>query len=191
MNKLVVILQRLDYINDTNIGIISYGLKRIFELLKDILITLLCSLLLGNITIGILFELVYIPLRIYAGGYHASTPQKCSYLSYGSMIGCLTIILFFPIKQFILHICMLLFTIIILIHAPVESPNKILSTKEKKVFRRNCIHISTIEILFYCIFIFLHKPIYAKTIMVSTGLIAIGIIAALIQRQNHKKSIIK
>lgn len=187
MNKLVVILQRLDYVNDTNIEIISYGLKRILELIKDISITLLCSLLLGNITMGILFELVYIPLRIYAGGYHASTPQKCSYLSYGSMIGCLTIIFFFPIKKFILHVCMLLFTIIILIHAPAESPNKVLSVKEKKVFRRNCVYISIIEILLYCIFIFLHRLIYAKTIMISTGLIAISIVAALIQKQQFLK----
>jgi len=48
-----------------------------FTTFLNILTMLVIGLSMKMIFLAILYILAYIPLRVYSGGYHASTPQKC------------------------------------------------------------------------------------------------------------------
>ena len=86
IDRLVNYFRSLGLVDDSNDKIIKYGLRRVCLFLTDFAIILLLSYLLGNIWVGILFELAYSLLRIYAGGFHASKETYCFVLSYSSII---------------------------------------------------------------------------------------------------------
>lgn len=179
MNKILSDLRTLGYVNNSNEEIIAFGLKRMYGLFLDILGAVLCGAVMGNVMVGFLFELAYIPLRVYAGGYHASSEKKCNYLSFGSMVCCLAIIIFLPFHIYYQHFLMALSVMCVVILSPVESASKPLTRKEKQIFRRRSRIISFIELTVYIFAVFYNGKI-AKTISISTALIAIGLIAGII-----------
>lgn len=158
-----------------NEKIIAYGLQRITELTTDIFGALLCGAIMGNIFVGFVFELAYIPLRVYAGGYHAASEKKCKYISWGSMIGCMIIIFYVPLSAFIQHFLMALSILCVVIMSPVESINKPLSKKEKQMFRKRSMLIMFSEVLIYCLLVLFKVEIGAKTFCIAIVLIAIGL----------------
>lgn len=69
MDQIIQLFCKLGYVNESNNKIVMLGLQRIKNLAADILIVSLVSWIMGNVFIGIIFEIIYIPLRIYAGGF--------------------------------------------------------------------------------------------------------------------------
>lgn len=166
------------YVNESNNKIIELGLQRMKSTFTSIIFSAIVSWLMGDVVIGLLFELTYIPIRIYAGGYHASSKRRCECLSYGSLLLCMILIFYVPMKMEIMHLLLLFSGIIIFLFSPIESPNKCLNGREKKIFRRKSISYLVIEVLVCIFFIKLKKYIYAKTIMYSMILVAIGLIVS-------------
>ena len=74
---LMNLFEKAGLVNETNDMIVKTGITRLENLLLDFLFASILSCILGNFLVGILFEFCYMVLRIYAGGYHASTPKKC------------------------------------------------------------------------------------------------------------------
>ena len=84
MDKIIYSFYKRGYINDTNDKIVILGLQRIIYLFEDVLTVLFVSWIMGNIVVGIVFEAVYIPLRVYAGGFHtAKTSSTVGHITYG------------------------------------------------------------------------------------------------------------
>lgn len=61
--------------------IFTYGLEIMTSTSLQILSILLISILLGNFLPTILYFITFIPLRIFAGGYHSRTRTRCYLLS--------------------------------------------------------------------------------------------------------------
>ena len=108
---------------------------------------------MGNIVIGILFEINYSILRIYAGGYHAKTRNKCMILTYTSKILCLWVCFEVSIGDKIMRDLLCVVTTVIICIAPVENENRPLnkiefgarninSTSQNEKFQ---IHISMVQ----------------------------------------------
>lgn len=81
-------LYKLGYVNESNDKIIELGLQRMKSTFTSIAFSAIVSWLMGDVIVGLLFELTYIPIRIYAGGYHASSKRRCECLSYAKLIDC-------------------------------------------------------------------------------------------------------
>ncbi len=177
MNRLLRKLQLLGYVDSSNSEVISFGLKRIRDFIIDIAGALLCAAIMGNLFVGVLFEFTYVPLRVYAGGYHASSEKKCTLLSWGSAICCLLIVFYLSIPAWFLHILMAFSAICIIVLSPVESAKKPLSSNEKNIFRKRSLMILFFEIAFYCLFILSGMEMYAKTMCIAIVLIVSGLIA--------------
>lgn len=175
MNKLLCTFRKLGYVDNFNEEVITYGLQRITELLIDIFGALLCGAIMGNFFVGFIFEFAYIPLRVYAGGYHASNKKKCKYISWGSMVGCMTIIFYVPLSVFVQHFLIVLSILCVVKLSPVESANKPLSKREKQMFRKRSVLIMFGEVLIYCLFILFKFGIGAKTFCIANVLIAVGL----------------
>lgn len=177
------IFTRLDLVNETNDKIVITGLERLKCTMVDVLIAVLCSAYLGHILVGIIFELSYISVRIYVGGFHAPSESICKYLTYISTI--LSIVLVF-ITYFDLEIMNILMAInccIIILMAPVESSNKPLNQKEHKVFYYKSIVYTLLNVTLYFVLLCLKQVILARTIVIALGLVVVGILLELIRKQ--------
>lgn len=49
--------------------------------LLNLISTIVIGVIASNVFESIAFFVFYIPLRSYAGGYHASTPRRCYFIS--------------------------------------------------------------------------------------------------------------
>lgn len=64
-------------IREEDAPIYRYGLEAIYSSLLELLSILTLAALIGNFWQTVLFFAAFIPLRLYAGGYHASTRLRC------------------------------------------------------------------------------------------------------------------
>lgn len=163
------------YVNESNDKIIELGLQRIKSTFVSITFSVVISWLMGDMIVGLVFELTYIPIRIYAGGYHASSKRRCECLSYGSLLLYMILIFYVPLKIEIMHLLLLFSSVIIFLFSPIESPNKKLNSVEKKVFRCKSIVYLGIAVFTYVLMMKIGKGLYPKTVMCSMGMVAIGL----------------
>jgi len=124
-NKIVDIEKREVYV---------YGLEVI--LLNTVLIAILMgvSLLFGAIIHFIAFLVFFFPLRIFAGGYHAKTSEKCLVLSTILYTASLVAVQLFPLLYNSVYAMAAggVFMIIIFIFAPLVNKNNELNVKQIK-----------------------------------------------------------
>lgn len=188
MSKLLSILQTQGFVDNSNDKIVELGLQRLKTIVLDILFSLLASFLFGDLIVGILFELSYCILRVYAGGYHAPTKFICTWFSYISVLLFLILIFFLPLGSIAMHMLLCAAMLSIVLFSPVESKNKPLSNREKQVYRRNSLLIAATELAAYLLLFFNNTALYAKTICFAICLVAIGLIADVVQKKITKNS---
>lgn len=122
----------------------AYGLRQIFSTILNAGTMLLIGVFMHMTIEAILFTIAYIPIRIFAGGYHASTPQRCWAFSAVMLFMVLCIVKYTPEKYFWhLTALSLIASIAIFLLSPVEDQNKPLDEKEHHVY-----HIRTTLIMF-------------------------------------------
>ncbi|MDF2611656.1 MAG: putative processing-secretion protein [Lachnospiraceae bacterium] len=113
----------------------TYGLKQGFLMILNIITAILIGILFGMVWQSLVFLLAYIPLRTYAGGYHAKTQLRCYLFSIVIMSAALLGIKLIPLTSFICLIITLISGGVIFLLAPVEDRNKPLDQTERKVFK--------------------------------------------------------
>lgn len=102
----------------------------------NLLIAVAIGIAFGKITLVVSFLCAYIPIRMFAGGYHADNGVKCSFVSAIVLIT-LCIIVNFDISEggFWIRCTLLVASEIgIFFLAPIDSENKRLSDTEKKKY---------------------------------------------------------
>ncbi len=125
-----------------------YGVQQGFTILLNVITAVTISLLCGMLLQGLLFLAAYIPLRSYAGGYHAKTPIRCYLLSAVMILAVLLVMRFVLITD---RICLIILGIasgIVLLLAPVEDQHKPLDAAEIRVYRRRTCLLWLTELLF-------------------------------------------
>lgn len=136
-------------------SIYAYLFDYLIESLLYDIIVLIFGLLVHRLDITLCYLLVTIPIRHFAGGFHANTRLGCTLLSYGIylatvFLGPILVPFIKPVWLFILY---LIFWGMILPVAPVDTKNKRLSVNQrKKLFHRciiTCIIMSIIMFVLY------------------------------------------
>ena len=92
------------------------------------------------------WEFLIFILRKYAGGVHANTRMGCLIISNLFLSGVLIVGQRIE-KCALLSILSILSLLVIILFAPVDNPNRVLSYIEKKKFRKKAIFISLLEIV--------------------------------------------
>lgn len=134
----------------------SYGFRQLFLILVNISTIFLIGLVFGEFWKTVLFSIGYLPIRSFAGGYHANTPTTCYFFSILMMLAFIIIIKVVSISTLPL-IIMLLFSIItIILLSPTQDKNKPLDDLEKKVYKRKTLVLLSIETVFVIIFILIN-----------------------------------
>ena len=143
-----IIAQRLkdnNTIDDEHYEICRYGLQQGFIIILNIVSTVAVGVVFGMLWQAVFFTAIYIPLRSYAGGYHANTALRCYIYSILLMIAVLLAIRHITIPSFICIIILVISVSVIAMFAPVEDLNKPLDKMEKAVHKKRTIIISTFE----------------------------------------------
>lgn len=135
-------------IREEDAPIYRYGLEAMYSSLLELLSILTLAALIGNFWQTVLFFAAFIPLRLYAGGYHASTRLRCFLISlvvYAAFTIMLEIV---PVAWFVplAFIGGAVSFLIIWLFAPVIHQNHRSGLKHQVRFRRISIRICVVEV---------------------------------------------
>lgn len=181
--KIVEALYKNNIIAKEEASLYIFGLKYLFGFLTNITTTVIVGAILGMIWECILFSVAYIPLRQYAGGYHAQDSRTCYILSTLLVVVALMVIQYANIRLTIANLALILSCLIIFIKAPVESKSKSLNAKEKKTFHKIACIIVVIEAFVSNILFLAMFKTAAHSILVAVLAAALSLLSF-----NHKQT---
>jgi accessory gene regulator B len=133
-------------INSEDSELYTYGLRQGALMFLNILTILFVGRMLGMLWQSVVFMVTYIPLRTYAGGYHARTQWGCYISSVVLIVAVLLGIRFIPWTNFIIIMISIITGLVIYILSPVEDSNKPLDATEVMVYGKNAKSIFIIEL---------------------------------------------
>lgn len=160
---------KLGKINEDEKDIFIYCFDIALSNFLNIFILIILALCTKFYIESLLFELIFITLRGYAGGFHAKTHIGCSLLLLADSLG--WVLLISLINTSILNIFSYYFCILsipfLVIFSPVDNINNLLSYFQKKKYQINCF-ICLIFVLFvYFLMLEIKKYVYAFVISYS------------------------
>ena len=166
----------------------KYGLEITISSILNILLVVALGLLVHNFINSILFLIIFIILRTFTGGFHASTYVKCNLLMCISFLSTnyISLRLAPVINTKIAIIISILLLISIILWAPIENINKPISQKRK-------IRLKIYSMMLYSLFtaisiIFINKNIKSGTIIIFTMIVVnILVLAAKIKELRNCK----
>lgn len=134
--KITEKLKDYGIVAESDKALYEYGLRQLFTTILNILTMLLIGLAMKMVISAILYTFAYIPIRIYAGGYHASTPKRCWAFSAVMLVIVLWLLKMTPAVYFLpLAALSLISSIGIAVLSPVEDQHKPLDEKEHQIYR--------------------------------------------------------
>lgn len=171
-------------IQEEDIDTCRYGLDVFISSVLEIASILLIAAFIGNFIEAALLFIAFIPLRVYAGGYHADTKLKCYLISLG-VYGVFTAIMnILPQGLYsVLSLSVAIFSLImVLVAAPVVHKNKTANDIERKYYRKFSIWICSIEttIILLLTAIFPKSP-YIVSLAIGQAAVTISMIAAIVK----------
>lgn len=170
------ILVRKHIIQEGRKNVYIYGCELLVSTIACILFLLVLSLIFEYTELALIFLLFFMPIRIFSGGYHASSYRNCFILTNTIAILCANIGFFLAKKSgLILQSVCILFTFIsilyIWINAPIESLKHSLNPTQKKRNRKFARMVLSINV---AALLWMNKK--AMNHMCYTAMVTIGIV---------------
>lgn len=137
-DKLVNRLVNMEIISSADREVYLYGVHLLFAAFINVLSTICIGILMGMVWESILFLITFIPIRTYAGGYHARTQGQCYVISLIINLLAMFVIKWSIDYSVIRFAVFAISQIGIFLVAPVDNENKVLTDQEKKIYR-NCL----------------------------------------------------
>ena len=131
-NRITAWLSKIKIISSDQEVVCKWGMTHILDTLFNIATFTAIGLLFRMLPETAVFTVAYIPLRSFAGGYHAKTPFRCWVISNFLLIAALLIV------RYVSH-----FTAFFLLLSDIH---KKLSEKDRKKYRRKGLMILMVEI---------------------------------------------
>lgn len=144
-----------------------YGVELIISTLFCLVSILLVSSLLSSFTSGLVFISVFVPLRLFTGGYHAATYRKCfiiSNLSYLLILflKCIT----WRTVSMEMWWCLLIGTCLyIIMNAPIINSAQPISESKQKRSKRITKYILTVDIVWILCLAFNQRELMVMAIL--------------------------
>ena len=171
--KLSVFLVSNNSIKKSDSELYEYAAKVFFQSMISIVVTIFIGIVFGMIKECLCFIFVFIILRKFTGGLHAKKYSHCLISSTILITISLIVVKFLERNSFqIVFYCItIIATIVICILAPIESNNKPLSLKERKVYKVVS-NVLSLVLLMLVYFLWLKNSVFLYS--VGNGLIAVS-----------------
>lgn len=191
--NLVKILLLKHHITEEDEELYVYGLFMLFSQFIYFIITCVIGLLFNCILESIIFYVAFQFIRKYAGGYHASTEIRCEIMTTLSITLCIFVIRLSKTYNFQTAVFLIAFlsAICIFVLGPLDTPEKPLSKKEFKYFRKVSRIILIIIVSAIIISYFAELNLLFAPCCMSLVLESILIIAGKIKKVSQKRKVIQ
>lgn len=171
-------------------NICSYGLDILISSVAEVTAILIISLLVNNFRETAVFFAAFIPLRIFAGGYHAKTRMRCFFVSLAVYAVFSVVVRTIPAGKYSLLsiISAPISLAIVLAFAPVVHKNKSASENERKIYRDKSIRICLAEsaVIFLAVYIF-KSSCFAVSAALGQLAVTLSMLAAVIKNRFDNK----
>lgn len=171
-------------------NICSYGLDILISSVAEVTAILIISLLVNNFRETAVFFAAFIPLRIFAGGYHAKTRMRCFFVSLAVYAVFSVVVRTIPAGKYSLLsiITAPISLAIVLAFAPVVHKNKSASENERKIYRDKSIRICLAEsaVIFLAVYIFKSSR-FAVSAALGQLAVTLSMLAAVIKNEFDNK----
>lgn len=146
-------LVKKEIISKEDVEVYQFGIECFLMKACHIISYLLIALCFHMVLELLVFLIAFIPLRIYSGGYHAKTEERCYIISCCAVLIALCLIRFTPvhIMQYG-YIVSLVGGMILSMIVPVETSNKPLDKTENTYYKKKARAIIMIELGLIIIF---------------------------------------
>lgn len=126
-------------IPENKAAIYQYGFVVGLQTMLEFLLIVATSLFLGLFYPCVIMTCVFIPIRIYGGGFHASTALRCSVATWLMHVVAFLYVKYVPARLEVQVGILFVSLILILWKAPVEAENKPLTPAERTKYRKKTI----------------------------------------------------
>lgn len=174
-------------IEENKAVICRWGISHILDTVFNIVTFLIIGFLFKMPIETIIFTLGYIPLRIYAGGYHAKTPFRCWCLSNIILAVSLVIVQNVEKCYIAFGILSLIAIVVLIVFMPVEDLHKPLDQNDRKKYKKRGVAILTIEICISFVFTLLHHNKISLVLSSVWVLLSVMLILGVIKNALIKK----
>lgn len=177
-------LKEYGAISNNQVDICTYGLDTFASTFIEIFAILFVASVMDVFVETALLFVTFIPLRIFAGGYHADTRLRCFLVSLVVYVAFyLTLELFHKHVYMIITFGYMIFTlIVVLLYAPVVHKNKSINETERKYYRKISIIITLAEMfLITGTNILFDKQVYSLSMATGQFAVSVSMIMALVK----------
>lgn len=180
---------RSNVIKEEDAEIYIYGINQILVSVLNVSSALIIGLILGMLLECLVFMVAYIPLRSFAGGYHAKTPERCYFASLLLIVSALLFCKYVPFNLFFYGSVLIISSIACAVLCPVQDNNKPLDSDERQRYRKISIVILLVEICSLIVIILtVHK--HGQIISISIFTEAVMVIIGKVKNNLKKKALI-
>ncbi|MDF2512319.1 MAG: accessory protein regulator protein [Herbinix sp.] len=144
----------------------TYGMQQGVLILLNIISSIIIGIIFNMVWQSVVFLMAYMPLRSYAGGYHAKTQFRCYLVSQFIIVVALVGMREIQWTSLMALSSVIISTCIIFLLTPVEDANKPLDASEKIVYKKKTRRILLLETNITLAFWFINKEISVCCIMV-------------------------
>lgn len=124
-------LIKIGVIEPSEEAVYRFGINQLFLFVVNLATSLVIGFLCGMLWQSLLFSAAYIPLRRYAGGFHAKTPGRCYFLSCLLIVCVLMLLKYVAFSVTAVLVLIVAASAVVFIKSPVASANKPLLDQEK------------------------------------------------------------
>lgn len=145
-DKLAVFFLQRDLIKASHQRIIAYGLTLMISTILNIMLIVFLGFFLNRLSDALVFLVVFIVLRQFSGGYHASTYLKCCIVLCSSFGAVLLFRQIFSRQMEMMLVALVLSLVTFLMFAPIGDINKPIRPEKQRVAKIKCL------VVLFCIF---------------------------------------
>lgn len=187
MSKYVAeLLESEGVIKQNDVDVCRYGLEVFLSSFVEILTILVVSALLNNFIETVLFFAGFVPLRVYAGGYHANTKLRCymvSVLVYG-LFSVVLIVLPLHYYTYVNLISCVFSLIMVWKYAPIIHSRRRINTAEKKRYKKISVGIAVFQaVIIVAMTMCTKNNIFVFSFSIGQGMAVLSMLAAIIKNK--------
>lgn len=185
--------ERYGEVEKSNREILIFGIVQSIRMLLNFATVILIGIMMDSFWQGIIFMIAFIPLRSYAGGFHASTPLRCYAFSIILIIGILQAIKITEGSTIVPCILLVVAAISILFLSPMASVNKPLTELQNVTYRKKSIFVLGIYLCLIVLFSFWKLEVsygIGAAVVASGGLLLVEYIKKLFLQEEGIDSVI-
>lgn len=128
-------LLRHQVIQEDSLDVYVYGFELLLSFLFSTSLIIISGLIMHKVLETIAFLVVFIFLRSYSGGYHASKYYVCTIVTLCVYASVMALSSFLSINFLAFAVLSVLGLISLTIWAPIENPNKEITPKRKRIYK--------------------------------------------------------